>query len=192
MTGNMTYSLINRFESLLRPDSLYSAEAILHGGIPVPLVPGIYGWWFRDPPAAVPLNGTLKHHSHHLVYVGIAPRRPSRNGSQSASTLYSRIIRNHLGGTIRNSTLRRSLASLLASEIGLDIKRSGKHQSMTRDDETKLNRWIANHAALSFSTHEAPWDAEETLLRSQLPLPLNISGSSHPFRHQLRKLRSGR
>jgi len=66
---------------LLAPDRLWSRTEVLVRDCPVPRAPGVYAWYFRQPPAIVPIDGCLTAHGATLLYVGISPRRPPTNGS---------------------------------------------------------------------------------------------------------------
>ena len=191
MGGVMTYSPSENAELLLEPEQLLAAAEILNDRSLLPELPGIYAWWFRTAPFGVPLEGCNRSDDFTLLYVGIAPRAPSRAGGVSRSTLRSRIGRNHLGNRIAASTLRRSLAALLADQLHLEIgiNEAGK-KVMRRADEAALTVWLAENAALSFMVDEKPWLIEDQLIVSGPALPLNIKGSSHPFRAELSLRRS--
>ncbi|WP_424338355.1 GIY-YIG nuclease family protein [Jannaschia helgolandensis] len=63
-----------------------------------------------------------------MLYIGIAPpkNRPVR---RSGPTLVkSRLWQNHLRGTVRSSTLRHSLAALLAQELELMFWRDKRNR----------------------------------------------------------------
>ena len=66
---------------LLTPARLIPACDIIRDRSLIPDVAGIYGWWFDTPLPGVPLEGTLALGDHRLLYVGIAPRKPSAAGS---------------------------------------------------------------------------------------------------------------
>lgn len=184
-------ALLRDFRPLLQPERLLAAADILDRRASIPDVGGIYAWWFNTPIGAVPREGALQHQSHHLLYVGIAPRQPSAAGNVSRSTLRKRITRNHLGGRIGSSTLRRSLAHLMKGSLGLEIARKGKKDVMPRDQEADLTRWMSAHASLSFMPHDAAWEIEDRLICCpHLALPLNIRGSHHAFSSGLQKIRS--
>ena len=187
----MTYKINEDLNDLLNPDALLPVKDVLADRTRIPAQAGVYGWWFRDGPPMVPLEGTVEKDGYRLLYVGIAPRRPSRAGSTSNSTLRQRLAGNHLGGSLSSSTVRRTLAALLQDELGLQVGRraSGK-LVMPKDNERKLTDWMADHAALSLMASSAPWQIEDALLRSDLRLPLNLAGSSHAFRPTLSSLRS--
>ena len=187
----MTYRISTDLNDLLNPDPLLPVKDVLADRTRIPAEAGIYGWWFRDGPPMVPLEGTVEKHGYRLLYVGIAPRRPSKDGSVSNSTLRQRLAGNHLGGSLSSSTVRRTLAALLQDELGLQVGRrpSGK-LAMSKDDKCKLTGWMADHAALSLMVLLTPWQIEDALLQSDLPLPLNLAGSSHTFRATLSDQRS--
>lgn len=187
----MTHNVCDDLGSLLRPVSLLPAAAILDNPVLVPNVRGIYAWWFKGNIPGVPLDETLIQDGHRLLYVGIAPRAPSRAGSTSASTLRRR-FRNHLRGRLATSTLRKSLACLLGQELGFHITRNAAGKLvMPRDHEAALTRWMGEHAAVTFLANDAPWTIEDELIASGPSLPLNIKGSAHPFREILSRKRRG-
>jgi hypothetical protein len=187
----MADNLYHHCAPLLTPNRLIAARDVLADRSLVPAVRGIYGWWFDEAPPSVPLEDTLVIGKHHLLYVGIAPRAPSKSGSESASTLNSRITKNHLGSRIGSSTLRRSLAWLMQDTLDLDIGRRGKKAVMSREDERRLTTWMAEHAAISFMADDCAWELEDELVASGKPaLPLNLKGSSHTFAPTLRGLRA--
>src|SRR5690606_1512818 len=124
----------------------------------VPDDAGIYAWWFDEEIPSVPLDGTLAHGSHRLLYVGIAPRAPSAAGSESKSTLGRRIGGNRLGRRIAGSTLRGSLAWRLTGHLGFESGRNATGKAvMLQEDEGRLTEWMSDHAAISFLCHGQAW-----------------------------------
>jgi hypothetical protein len=190
MEIDMTYNLTAAPQALLCPDKLIPVSMLLKDSEIVPAEAGIYAWWFRGELAIVPLEGTLGKDEYRLLYIGIAPRRPSRAGKESRSNLRKRIVGNHLGNSISRSTLRRSLACLLAEVMDFRIYRdpAGK-MIMSPEDELILTKWLSDNAAISWLSDDAPWYLEDHLLGSRLALPLNIQGSKHGFRRKLKSLR---
>lgn len=175
---------------LLQPPELLSVAGLLADRSKAPDEPGIYAWWFKDALPEVPLDGTLSLDDHHLLYVGIAPRKPSASGSESRSTLRRRILRNHLGHRLASSTLRRSLAMLLKGGLDLDISRNAANKLvMPRSHEDRLTDWMIANAALTILPTAKPWELEAALIHQGPALPLNLAGSSHPFRQRLSGLR---
>jgi hypothetical protein len=178
----MTHCL-NDTAPLLAPDRLWTVGEISADPTVVPNLPGIYGWWFTMTDlSGVPIDGTLQHDSRRLLYVGIAPRQPPGAGG-SKRTLRDR-LKNHCRGPLSSSTLRRTLTSLLAVDLGLktSLRESGK-LNLARTDEERLTSWMEANARVSWLIHEEPWHLEETLISSGQPLlPFNLRGSTHPFR----------
>jgi hypothetical protein len=89
------------------------------------------------------------------------------------------------------STLRRTLAALLKANERFSIERaaSGKSQ-MSAENEARLTRWMTEHARVTWLTTPVPWILERELLDRGPRLPLNIRGSSDPFRKTLSALRA--
>src|SRR3954451_14241714 len=78
---------------------------------PVPKSPGVYAWYFRDVPSAVPTSGCITRDGLTLLYVGISPgKRPS------TQTLFHR-LRYHYQGNAEGSTLRLTLGLLLGLRL---------------------------------------------------------------------------
>lgn len=103
--------------------------------------------------------------------------RRSRTGSTSKSTIRRRILRNQ-----GSSTLRRSLAVLLADDLSLNIARNNLGKLvMPRDQEKSLTQWMVDHAVLSFVEHAEPWKIETAAINNGPALPLNIAGSQSAF-----------
>lgn len=187
-----TSNPVIRAQPLLHPDRLVSARDVLADGKLIPDAGGVYGWWFNVALPGVPLDGTLAKDGYRLLYLGIAPQKPSVTAPASKSTLRKRIVGNHLGAHIASSTLRRSLAWLLKPDMDFAIARNaaGK-QVMPGTDEATLTAWMRDHAALSFVVDSEPWLLEDELIAHGPSLPINIRGSTHPFGIELSKMRGG-
>jgi hypothetical protein len=120
-----------------------------------------------------------------LLYVGIAP-----NGPKSSRTLRDR-IRNHIQGSIGSSTLRRTLASLLAGPLNLRFGRTaGGRAVISADCERRLTEWLDKEARISWLICDRPWETERQILVGGPRLPLNIQGSLDPFSKTLSALRA--
>jgi hypothetical protein len=76
-----------------------------------------------------------------LMYVGIAPKRPSTNGKESGSRLRSRLTA-HSKKDASRSTLRLTLGALLASELDLSLGIHKGRLNWGEDGEDRLTRWI--------------------------------------------------
>ena len=149
----------------------------------IPAKPGVYAWWCL-PGALAGISGLLHPDGEReLLYVGIA-----RSGPSSGATLHSRVVGNHIHGTTGQSTLRRSLASLLHEQEGWRTRFTDR-PLLLADDEARLNNWMREHLALSWAVHEQPWTVEAQVIAELAP-PLNQSAnSSHPLYRQVREAR---
>ena len=186
----LTHSLSDEARAVLSPETLLLPDHVLDFIDRHAVTHGVYGWWFDHGLPLVPRDGCIELDGKHLLYIGIAPpkERPVRRGGPTP--VKSRLWRNHLRGTVRTSTLRLSLATLLEQELELAFWRDKRNRvRMDRYHEDKLTDWIAKHAAISVVQHDAPWSLEEMLVRNGPPLPLNLSMSRHPFRSTLSDLR---
>jgi len=135
------------YAKMLKPDHLTSRAEALTRPSPVPAGPGVYGWYFDVPPPGVPLEATHRTEFGYLLYVGIAPREPRRSDRKPSSQNLRERIRNHFGGNSSGATLRRSLGSLLASELGIRLRRTGKSERLTFGaGEAALSDWMCEHA----------------------------------------------
>ena len=186
----MTHSLTTAVEALLHPARLYGVAELRETPTLIPQEGGVYAWWFSRMPPEVQPEKTAVHGDRRLLYVGIAPRKPSAAGSASDSTLRNRLL-NHCRGPLASSTLRRTLAVLLKSEFGLSITRTkaGKLK-MPPEHEAWLTGWMEENARVIWVVNAAPWEVEDHLVQGTARLPLNIRGSSDPFAKVLSAMRS--
>ena len=92
---------------------IHTRAEVLARPTPVPKEPGVYGWWFRELPTGIDGSGCYSRDGMTLLYAGISPKEPPKNGrGPSKAALRSR-IRTHYTGNAEGSTLRRSLGCLL-------------------------------------------------------------------------------
>src|SRR5262245_19519571 len=131
-----------RDNPLLTPVRLWSRAEILANPSPVPRERGVYAWYFREVPSIIPVETCVRRDGLTLLYVGISPSADPKNGKPpSRETLCSR-IRYHMGGNAEGSTLRLTLGCLLASELGIALRRVGSGKRLTfADGEQKLSAW---------------------------------------------------
>lgn len=160
-----------------------SRSEVLATPSPVPAGPGAYGWWFRELPADIDGRGCVSREGLTLLYAGISPKKPPTNGrGPSRQTLRSR-IKTHYTGNAEGSTLRRSLGCLLATGLGLELRRYG---SGTRlhfgPGEQDLSRWMDRNAFVSWLSTPQPWLLEDEILTT-LDLPLNLDQNQHNVFH---------
>ena len=176
---------------LLKPEKLWSRKEVLANPSPVPREPGVYAWFFRSVPPNVPAEDCLEAHGHKLLYVGIAPKPPPKNGRPpSTQRLWDR-VRNHYRGNAGGSTLRLSLGCLLSEQLGIALQRvgSGKRVTFGKEGEDRLSQWLQGNAFVSWVIDPEPWKLEERLI-ADLSLPLNLDQNrDHPFHPMLSEIR---
>jgi hypothetical protein len=177
---------------LLHPDLVWSRDEILVRDCPVPREPGVYAWFFRQAPPNVPIGGCIQHQRLWLLYVGISPTAPPKNGRKpSKQTLRTR-LRYHYRGNAEGSTLRLTLGCLLQDELRITLRRvgSGNRMTFTQMGEDALSDWMSKNAFVSWVTVKEPWILESELIGS-LSLPLNLrENDDHPFHATLSGIRS--
>lgn len=161
------------------PVRVFSRQEVLARLSPVADRGGVYGWWFRDLPPLLAANGCCRHEDLTLLYAGISPDRPPRNGQPASTQNLRARIRYHYTGNAEGSTLRKTLGCLLAEELGIQLRRVGSGKRMTFvEGEQVLSAWMADNACVSWVVRERPWELEEELI-STLDLPLNLQGNKH-------------
>ena len=134
---------------------------------------GVYAWWFREIPPGLDTGKCLTHDDLTLLYVGISPKRPPKEGQSSRQTLRTR-IRYHYRGNAEGSTLRLTLGCLLAERLGITLYRMGSGKRMTFcEGEDLLSGWMDDNAFVSWTVTPEPWITEAELIASEI-LPLNI------------------
>lgn len=77
--------------------------------------PGIYAWWANDYAANFMSDRLGEEIAPGIVYIGQAGA--IKSGSKSNSNLFQRLSSNHMGGTLRTSTFRLSIAAILWEEV---------------------------------------------------------------------------
>src|SRR5262249_54580296 len=166
-------------EPLLHPVRLYSALDIASRHCPVPTRPGVYGFYFNEPPPGINTSGCHRVDQHALLYVGIAPKPPPTNGRAPSRSNLRQHLRTHYYGNAEGSTLRRTLGCLLSERLGIKLRRvgSGGRYTFTNPGEQLLDDWMQQHAFVTWVETSAPWELEAELLSSSLRLPLNVDGN---------------
>ena len=177
--------------NLLFTGRLWSRDEVLATRSPVPKEPGVYAWYFRAVPPGVPTEGCVQHGPHILLYVGIAPKAPPRNGAKPSTQRLFHRIRYHYRGNAEGSTLRLTLGCLLSEELGIVLRRVGSGKRLTfSEGENRLSEWMGENAFVTWSVDPEPWTLEKDLIAG-LSLPLNLDqNTTHPFHPRLSALRS--
>ena len=180
---------VTRSWAFRHPSRLWSRGEVFARSRPVPYDPSVYGWYFRELPPGVPGAECVTCDGCTLLYIGIAPRPPAKNGSISSRTLRTR-LRQHYSLNAAGSTLRLTLGCLLAKQLGIELRRVGSGERMTfGDGERILSEWMSENAFVCWLEHSAPWEIEPALIRELRP-PLNLAENSyHPFCAQLSEIR---
>jgi GIY-YIG catalytic domain-containing protein len=184
-------AIVDQASAFLRSSRLYAREEALGSPSPIPLIGGVYGWWFRVAPAAFDTSGCHQRNGLILLYTGISPRRPPRNGRAPSKSGLRKRIQTHYAGNAEGSTLRKTLGCLLADELGIQLRRVGSGNRRTFvHGEQALSSWMAQNALVSFVTHDQPWELEDQLIAT-LDLPLNLEGNSrNRFHPELTRARA--
>jgi hypothetical protein len=177
-----------RAELLLHPARLYTAADIGSRPCPVPARPGVYAFYFDQPPPGIITEGCNRAHQHALLYVGIAPKSPPLNGRAPSKSHLKQRLRTHYFGNAEGSTLRRTLGCLLSAQLGIQLRRvgSGGRYTFTNPGEQLLDDWMGQHAFVTWVETSAPWELEAHLLSSGLRLSLNLEGN--PWAEAVAKL----
>jgi hypothetical protein len=151
--------------------------------------PGLYAWWVDAAGAAALARGLGMHVSSGRIYAGQAGATKWPSGKAGNNTLGKRIGQMHLGGKVRMSTFRWTLASILFEELGVQVQAS---MLISPASEEALSEWMRAH--LSVAVH--PHDDRDTLeglereLLGRLDPPLNLRHmAATPLRVRLTDLR---
>jgi len=180
-----------QISQLLQPSKILSRSEVLDRPCPIPPVPGVYAWYFDEPPPGVPLIGCHQGEAGVLLYVGISPKAPpAGGGGASRQSLRSR-VKYHYRGNAEGSTLRLTLGALLSAKLGIQLRRVGSGQRLTfSNGEAILSEWMARHARVCWAATPAPWLLEAHLIKD-LVLPLNLDQNKHSaFHGQLTRARA--
>jgi hypothetical protein len=149
--------------------------------------PGLYAWW-----ADSTGSSALSHHLGASVSAGIiyAGQAGANRGKISAATLRSRLRSNHIGGKIRNSTFRLTIAAVLIEHVRpFHIA----DRLIGLRGEALVSQWMKTHLHLTvvpFHDRDELADVERQIL-ADLDPPLNLSGmAGSPIRLALSDRRS--
>ncbi len=169
------------------PDRLYAAA--WPPGIGSLDQAGLYAWWTDAAGAADLTAGLAIELKAGRIYAGQTGATKWPSGKVGTMSLGERIARNHLGGTIRGSTFRLSLASILREHVGL---RLGAPRKLDRESEARVTQWMRQHLEIAvhvFPNRDGLGNLERRVLE-QLDPPLNLNGMQPtPIRLRLTQLR---
>ena len=175
---------------ILTPDKLWTRAEVLRKPCPVPQEGGVYGWYFDAVPPGIESAKYCTVEKASLLYIGISPKAPPKNGAKPSKQTMRERIRYHYQGNAEGSTLRLSLGCLLSEELDIELRRVGSGKRMTFvEGEEALSQWMANNAYVCWEQDDAPWVRERELIE-EMPLPLNLDANqSNPFAATLSGLR---
>ena len=183
---------LDMVEALLRPARLCTGAQARGRHCPIPSTAGVYAWYFNPPPTGVPTDGCHRYDGRVLLYAGISPKAPPKNGRAASKQTIRDRIGYHYRGNAEGSTLRLTLGCLLADDLDIGLRRvgSGKRMTFGPDGERRLSDWMNRHTQVAWVATSRPWELEEHLIRS-LVLPLNLDQNRHsPFHQRLSAVRT--
>ena len=181
---------VTEYRDLLTPNQLWSRSEVLAPPSPVPRSPGVYAWYFRNFLPEIPTADCLRFNDLTLLYVGISPSAPPKNGKAPSKQNLFRRLRYHYRGNAAGSTLRLSLGCLLSKTLNIEPRRVGSGNRLTfADGEKRLSDWMGENAFVTWIECGEPWKLEEALI-STTCLPLNLDQNSrNSFHSELSRVR---
>jgi len=171
------------YDKLLKPDDLVPRIQLIGRSSIVPSSPGIYAWYFSNPPSdEIDLNSCWKWQDKYLLYMGISPVEPPKNGAAPSKNNLRKRIRSHMSGNASSSTLRMSVGCLISNELGIQLRRIGRTERLYfGQDELILSAWLEQNAFVTWIEITEPWILEQKIV-PELYLPLNLRmNKEHPF-----------
>ena len=135
--------------------------------------PGLHSWWVDKEGAAQLGRGLGLTLEAARIYVGQAGATRWPAGKPMATTLAQQIAGTHLGGRVRSSDLRFSLAAALLGELTLQVQGP---MLLTPVSEAELSAWMKQHLDVAVHPVADPGTLESLerrlLIRLDPPLAL--------------------
>jgi len=175
------------------PNKIFSVSDMGKMGFP-PHGPGVYGWYFDDPPpyvleakkgcTAIKTGKWPSRKKWWLLYIG------------KAEHLNERIVKYHIKGEHyakgTMSSLRLSLGCLLSKKLRLRLcwekGTSGKKEESFEKKGKKLDDWFQKHARIAWVETTQRHQVEIEAIAKYV-LPLNHKHNTHPLKKPLSRLR---
>ena len=151
--------------------------------------PGLYAWWVDEAGATALTRGLGMQVGAGRIYAGQAGATKWPSGKAGNNTLGKRIGQMHLGGKVRMSTFRWTLASILFEELGVQVQAS---MLISPASEEALSEWMRAHLSVAVHPHDDrdTLDGLERELLGLLDPPLNLRHMAvTPLRVRLTDLR---
>ena len=172
---------------------LWSRAEVLARPCPILRSPGVYAWYFRTPSTVVPLDHCVRYVDLALLYIGISPKQPPRDGRPgSQQTLASR-VRYHLLRQCRGLDPPPNLRLPAGRGAGpwAPAGGGGKRLTFTVEGERRLSEWMQVMLFVTWTEMPQPWLLEAKLFRElALPLKSFADNEHHAFCKRLASLRS--
>ena len=157
------------YQALLEPVRVWRRSETIARPSPVPERGGLYAWYFQEAPdMRIDLSRCHSFDGLWLLYAGISPTEPPRNGRPPSRQNLRKRIQQHYCLNAEGSTLRLSLGCLLADRLGIELRRvgSGKRLTFTHEGEAKLNDWMEANAFVTWLEADEPWMLERKMIES--------------------------
>ena len=135
--------------------------------------PGLYTWWVDDEGAADLEAGLGMELAGRRIYAGQAGATRWPSGSPTSNTLGKRIGQMHLGGKVRMSTFRWTLAAILFERLDVQVRAS---MVIAPSSEEALSEWMGRHLSAAVHVHDDRGSLEglERQLLELFDPPLNL------------------
>ena len=120
-------------------------------GVPGLDRPGLFAFWVDESGAADLSRGLDLPLDVGRIYIGEAGATRWPSGRASDDTLGDRIARTHLGGKVRGSPIRLTLASVLLAQLDLVVQAAMLLQASS---EQALSEWMRAHLSVAVHPHD--------------------------------------
>jgi hypothetical protein len=151
--------------------------------------PGLYAWWIDEAGAADLSRGLGLTFDSGRIYAGQAGATKWPSGRPTDDTLGRRIGQMHLGGRVRMSTMRWTLAAILFDQLEVQVQAG---MVISAASEAALSEWMRQHLSVAVHAHDdrdTLGGLEQAVLQ-RLDPPLNVSHMPPtPVRARIAELR---
>ena len=151
--------------------------------------PGLYAWWVDEAGAGDLSRGLGLALDPARIYAGGAGATKWPSGKRNDNTLGRRVGEAHLGGRVRMSTFRWTLAAILFDQLEVQVQAG---MVISAASEAALSGWMREHLCIAVHAHDdrdSLGGLEHALLQ-RLDPPLNVSHMPPtPLRARIAELR---